>query len=963
MAKLIAQSGHSLDLPGGRVTFGESPSCSVPLAAGLGLAPVHFEIIEDSAGNYILHDLTGTGGVLVDGEPAARRELKHGSVIAAGQLQLAFWNEVPAPRSHSPFNPAAVDAVSGKTTPVAPPRVLSGAQGGRSPAAFRPAKPVRPEAPCPESAEPRGAGPAAGGIPSLPPMPVLEPLFAPAISPAPLPAMPVSAPVPVAAMVPPPAAASTPGPAPLAAPAPVPPPATSTIPVTNPPPAPEPPASGSPMDPMEFPSGLPEVDEPEQSFPFPGMEPSPAEPFATADAPQAGSGNDTVPVKPRRAPGGRRLHLRFVRSRGVIVALFAIAGGAAAAAMRTAPVKTFLAGLMGEVDSWGTAGVTAPKPQLPPQDSAAAPAPALPAAARATHDDVVKKMLNERTIGLFQADLRQLVPFYNASASARNLPPQKEMAGAFLKYYGMMLDGFDKLTCLRARGRGEFVFVLTSSSAVDLKAVLGESAEVPPAKTGKGKSIRIHQVKPAGRVFGVAQFDPYTVVLGSRSWIETALNAQSSPAIREVLGMFPETASRNPGALIMVDRIMAPPGSKGPQTFQTAVSNLFFKGKGESRLTLTRNPDVAEETFVEQSSAALREQAGALAQAMKLGESLARGNSGAPANATAANAKPPKAVPVTMAPAVTDAGEVISSTEASILIPDGEALLREAIDSVAQSFMSQSPSVELILAAQKAVLNFNQARLRKVAEACAVSSVAEALELLQNGIAAPNSGGGTDTFQIDRLTPQQADEILHLLALEDKAGLVFRPNADQLSGAMLELALKARDYRNAELLISLWTAARFNAADTPDVNTAVRKVTEWANGEGARQRLSVGLPALTSAEYRNAVALLSIQNGQLTWKPGEEGYRTWLRRLNPDPKGTARRIAGVFEEAQRAGIISPGQVSGLAEAVRLIHTGVRTGGSAGSAAVFSTGPLTAEQIQSAARYLRFEGGALSVVER
>jgi hypothetical protein len=301
--------------------------------------------------------------------------------------------------------------------------------------------------------------------------------------------------------------------------------------------------------------------------------------------------------------------------------------------------------------------------------------------------------------------------------------------------------------------------------------------------------------------------------------------------------------------------------------------------------------------------------------------------------------------------------------EASITIPDGEALLREAIDSVAHSFMSQSPSVELILAAQKAVLSFNQARLRLAPETQTVTSVAEALELLQSGIPIIGRNGASDqVFQIERLEPAQADEIVHLLALEDKAGLVFRPNPDHLNGSLLELALKARDYRNAELLISLWSAAKFTAADTSDVNAAVRKVTDWANGDGARQRISVGLPVLTAAEYKNAAALLSIQNGQLTWRPGEEGYRTWLRKVSPDPKGDAKRIAGIFEEAQKAGAIPQGKVSELVDAVRLINAGV-TAGSGNRSTSYNTGNLTVDELRAAARYLRFEGGAMRVVDR
>ena len=558
-------------------------------------------------------------------------------------------------------------------------------------------------------------------------------------------------------------------------------------------------------------------------------------------------------------------------------------------------------------------------------------------------------MLTERTISLFQADLSQLVPFYNASATSRNLPPQREMTEAFRKHYGINLEGFHRLTCLRAAGKDEFVFVLSASARLEIESVLGIPARPARENTvaGRKPALRIYPIKAIGRVFGVAQYDPFTIVLGKQSWIDAALNGSDGPALREATCMFPDTAARHPGALIMVERLTPLEKTSALLPFSTSISNLFFKDKGESRLTLTRNPDVKEETFVEQSSEALKEQFKALHQTVKLSKALALQE--APATGKGAPAPP-------------DSGEIINTTEASILIPDGEALLREAIDSVAHTFMSQSPSVELILAAQKAVLNFNQARLQQAPETQSVAGVAEALELLQNGIALTGAGGARDTVcQIERLETSQAEEIVHLLSLEDGGRMVFRPNTDHLSGTLLDLSVKARDYRNAELIISLWNAAKLTATDGGDANTAARKVLEWANGPGARQRLSVGLPALTAEEYKQALALLSLQNGQLTWRPGEEGYRTWLRRVSPDPKGDAKKIAGIYQQAQRAGAIPLGKVSELSEAVHLINSGVRAG--SGAATLYNTGNLTVDELRAAARYLRFEGGAIRVVDR
>ena len=852
MAKLIAQSGHSLELPNRRVTLGESSACDIPLATGLGLAARHFEIEPGPDGNYLVRDVSGGAGTLVNGQSVQEQALHHGSVIMAGSLRLGFWNTELPQQEESPF--------------------LAGAR--RS--AMEESLPSVAPAPEPTATEPAAATP-------QPPAHAPEPIVAEQ---------------------------------------------------TAPTPEPQPSYEGPPV------AWVAQAELKNQNLP------------ATTSGPAAAASPADLIAKGKRLRVWSQNHRKIATRRMIALASLVFFGGALVVAARMEPVQKALAPYWAKAAALLSAAKPASKtPPAPAPDDGGkirvAANPSESVTPKTNHNEVVKRMLTERTLSLFQADLTQLVPFYNASAGSRNLPPQREMTEAFRKHYGILLDGFDRLTCLRARGKDEFVFVLSSSTRVNIQTVLG--IPPPPGKDSigaKGKAIRIYPVKTTGRVYGVAQYDPFTVILGHQSWIDTALNGSGGPSLREALVMFPETASRNPGALIMVERIVPPSDGSPPSAFQTAVSNLFFKGKGESRLTLTRNPDVKESLFVEQSSAALKEQATALIQAVKVSEALMVGGT-SPASAAATG----------------DSGEIITTAEASILIPDGEALLREAIDSVAHTFMSQSPSVELILAAQKAVFNFNQARLKQAPEAQSVTGVAEALELLQGGISVRGLNNAPDrVYQIDRLESNQADEIVHLLAMEDKAGLVFRPNADHLSGTLLDLAVKARDYRNAELLISLWTAAKFNGSDAADVNAAVRKVMDWATNEGSRQRISVGLPSLTAEEYKNAAGLLSIQNGQLTWKPGEEGYRTWLRRMSPDPKADAKRIAGAYDNARKAGSIPHGKVVSLADAVRLINSGVRTAGGTHTA-YLSTGGLTVDELRAAARYLRYESGGLRVVDR
>ncbi len=865
MAKLIAQSGHSLDLPLRRVTLGESPACDIPLASSLGLAPCHFEIEPGTEGNYVIRDLSGGKGLHINGQPVQECIIQHGNVITAGNLSLGFWSTEEQRSVESPFLAAARRATNEEASHADPP-------DGAKPASYS----GPPAATAEDSVQ-------------VNPSPVSV-LSAVAVEPEP---------------------ADVSGPPPM--------PAGPPIAWHNP------------------------ADENKTAAPPPAV-------------PGSIAGHHTPAVAMKYSERLRR-RIRFAGRRVAALGVVACVAIGAAGALRIPAVQAWVTPHWTQFMAWVNPPPPVPR-TAPPGAPAATVTPAAPGVAvamkpgpgdsvtpRTEHNEIVKRLLTERTTSLFQADLSQLIPFYNANASSRNLPPQREMTEAFRKHYGITLDGFQRLTCLRASGKDEFVFVLTADSRLNIESLLGipERSAAPDRKP-----LRIYPVKTTGRVYGVAQFDPFTIVLGKQSWIDASLNNSAGPALREATCMFPDTASRNPGALIMVERLSPPPGNAPPLPFSTSISNLFFENRGESRLTLTRNPDVKEETFVEHSSEALKEQSRALLQAVKL------------SNALAVSTTPASGKSRTLA---ADSGEIINTTEASIVIPDGEALLREAIDAVAHTFMSQSPSVELILAAQKAVLNFNQASLNGAVETRSVASVAEALELLQNGIVIRRGEGERDLLcQIERLENSQADEIVHLLAIEEGGRMVFRPNPERLGGTLLDLAVKARDYRNAELIISLWNAAKFKAGDFGDTQSAARKVIEWADGPGARQRLSVGLPALTEEEYRQAVALLSLQDGQLKWRPGEEGYRTWLRKVSPDPKGDARKIALIFQEAQRAGAIPHGRVSELSEAVHLINSGVRPGaGSRGP--FFNTGNLTTDELRAAARYLRFERGSMSVVER
>ncbi len=845
MAKLVALSGHTLDLPRHRVSLGESQGCDVPLSVGLGLAPLHFEIEPQADGSHIVRDLSGGAGLTVNNIPVKEAALRHGSIIGAGTLRLGFWDHMERKAElATETRPVLLTGLDSRSRGMenTQPMVITVAplasSGQRAPSEIHAA--TAPAPPCLDTL----------------PLPV------------PLPPGP-----PVARLSPP----------------------SSTTPATA------------------------------------AVPPGPKDTFQV-----------TLPVRtsPGRRNGSRRV---------LLYAGLTLLAGTGVIVFYREPLKASLTPLWARFTSWVNADKSSEAPvQQPPAGVITPPPGQAPPVApppittgitfNTEHNGIVKRLLTDRTVSLFQADLRQLVPYYQTLAAARNLPSQREMTEAFQRFYGLRLDGFDTLTGLRAGGKDEFVLILTAPSRIDLHQLL---ESLPSQETDGGQAapapvqIGVLPVKLMGKQYAAAQYDPFTIVLGNSAWVSAAVNPGPETTRQDSLSLFPETAVKNPGALILAERLPRPPAPAPPQVFQTAVSNLFLTGKGESRLILTRNPEVPEETFVEHGSATLKEQSAALTQSAKQ-----PGVGTAPLN------------------------EIISSAEASITIPDGEVLLKDAIDSLARGFMSQSPSVELILTAQKAVLNFNLARLRQAPETRSVSGVTEALELLQGGLSVPGTDPRSSVpIQIDRLQPEEAAEVGNLLALDLRGGLIFRPDPEKLTGPMAGLAIKARDYRNAELLISLWVAAKFPADERLDVTAATRRVLEWANSAGAMQRLKVGLPALTEEEIKGTGAFLRFENGQLKWKEGEEGYRVWLRKMNPDPRADALKIAAVFAEASKGGAIPNGKAASLTDAIQLMRDGVSTprGGSR-PGTLYKAGDYTPAELRAAARYLRLENGVLRVTD-
>jgi hypothetical protein len=155
MARLVdLASGHSLELPCQRTTFGTAPDNHIPMAEGFGLCPRHFQVTPVPGGT-VLMDMTGQQATLLNNSPVSQAMLKNGDIVTAGKLSLRY-ECIPVPPPLPPECPPD-GAVAGNT--LAPPLPGSTAGGPGI-------------APMPRSYTPRSSSKAAsfesGGTSSIP---------------------------------------------------------------------------------------------------------------------------------------------------------------------------------------------------------------------------------------------------------------------------------------------------------------------------------------------------------------------------------------------------------------------------------------------------------------------------------------------------------------------------------------------------------------------------------------------------------------------------------------------------------------------------------------------------------------------------------------------------------------------------------------------------------------------------
>lgn len=89
MARLIAQTGHSFDIPSRGVSFGSDPANDVMIPIAYGVAPCHFAIWPHGE-EFFVRDSGSGYGLSINGRGVQETFLQHGDRIEVGQLQLTY---------------------------------------------------------------------------------------------------------------------------------------------------------------------------------------------------------------------------------------------------------------------------------------------------------------------------------------------------------------------------------------------------------------------------------------------------------------------------------------------------------------------------------------------------------------------------------------------------------------------------------------------------------------------------------------------------------------------------------------------------------------------------------------------------------------------------------------------------------------------------------------------------------
>ena len=927
MARLIAQTGHSFDIPSHGVTFGSDAANDVMIPAAYGVAPCHFAIWPQGDGFFVRDSGSGYG-LWVNGHPVKECMLSHGDQIAAGQLQLGFEQMLQvAPRAPGPFATAA--------------------------------------------AEPLAVG--ANGIdPRAPRFPFAQVMNAP--EPAPVMAQPIPAAAVVlspsrqnvAVAVEPPVSRrqEVPVPPPMAQASPTPKVAPSVTEATFEvlPAWQEGKKENIPEKELQFPSDddLIRLEPSERirsndAAPFPKTTPPswlPSEKedgSRETDKPEVLSGvtnQKSVKSHQEKVTGS---HLFRAVKMGLLIALVT----AASTSGKWCPpfaknLEGFLSAVFTNESPWDKNQTVMPRiiqqqTQTLAEVNDTSPLPRLDTSK--PHADVAPRFLFDGASTLFSLGFPQIEIFYLNQAQQLGLPVPKRHCTYLEKNFALKIYDLERLTSIQSDPEKPGIVVITTNKRANANEWISAAEVREESSEAIGQQQLLRYTTPKGLACGLVALDDRNFALGDpvliRACLQRKTDTLNTPA---VTAMWPDFLRKQPGAFLWTIKQDAQlqaqlnASSAGKSAALDAVSSFAVRFGGEPphcECFAIRDPKSSQEAFTDAATSSLKSMVQMMTAQIESGGTRRSGPSEMPAID-------------------------VSRSAATVEVRRGEEFVNIFLQGFYASALADEGPLKALAQARTLAHSFNLARSMDAPESRRVRTVEEALEALQKGMSGSGRAAAME-FQVQEMDADEIRQIRKYLTFAD-GYLACRPDLESIAENVRVLAEEGRDRLNAETVLSLCPAPSSDrVVKIPDLASYIRK--SLASLRATRGAMALfGMPQLLDEELHGVLRYITqLPNGRLGWKPGELAFNAWQAKSNPKAQRDAATLASIAGAAHAAGAKELSKVSSVQEAIELLTHGVKGDGQFKST-VFRCKDLTSNDIQAAAGLLVLEQGQLKLKE-
>ncbi len=908
MARLIAQTGHAIDIPSQGVTFGSDAANGIMIPAVYGVAPSHFAIWQQDQ-EYLLRDSGSGFGLWVNGQPIQQTRLAHGDIISAGQLHLTFQQSMPVNLAAAPmpFAGVAGEPVTGvapaRPAPYAFAQVLE--RPVNAPAAVGVSAPAAPVAPAVSSQAARVA-PA-----SLQPA---SQRAAPAFAEAKFEVVETAEPIP-------------------------------------PPKRPHE-AETLRLEPTERIRRS-------EGEPMPKTTPPPWLSL-TAEAP-AGSfvASAPAPAEPRFGVTGRKAdaaHATKVTPSRLWQliqwsALILMVAGALTARSWAKPLgsqmEAFFSAIFSNESAWDRnqrplANVVEDNTRLIAQNREDVRNAAMDVTR--PHAEVAPRFIWDQATTIFSLGFPQIEIFYLNEAQRRGLPLPKRHCAYLEKNFGLKIYDLERLTSIQSDPTKAGIVVITTQKRASASDWINEAQVHDEGADSLGPVQILRYRNAQGNLCGVVALDDRNFAIGDPTLLRTCLQKKLDLNHPNIAALWPDFLRKQLGAFLwtvkvddqLSSQLAQPANSKNPPLNLGSVASFAVRFGGEPpacECFAVKDPKSSQEAFTDAANSSLENMTQMMTSQADPGKQ----------NRINSRTRP----------------EIrVSRSAANMNVPRGEAFVNIFLQGFYQPTVADEGPLKALAQARTLAHAFNLARGMDAPEARRANTVEEALEALQQGMQGSGRAAAME-FQIPELDADELRMIRKYLTFSD-GYLACRPDLDALPENYRALAEEGRNRLNAETVLSLCPSPQGEkVVKIPDLGAYLRRAL--TNLKSSRGPMALfGMPLLNDDELKGVLRYVAQQsNGKINWKPGEIAYNAWQAKSNPKAIRDASTLASIAGAAHAAGAKELLSASTVNDAIQILAQGIKGAGQFNST-TFRCQDLSSNDLQNAANLLELDHGLLKL---